>query len=53
MNIYLYQGENRMEMGDNFEDYDNTILLHKEYTIDMDIGMVLIAYPNEYEDADF
>ena len=47
MNIYLYEGEDRMEMGDNLENYDRQIVVNKEYTIDPNIGMVLIAYPNE------
>ena len=53
MNVYLYEGKDREDMGDNLEKYDGTMKVDKLYTVDPRDGMVLIAYPNKNKVTEF
>ena len=46
MNVYLYEGKDREDMDDNLETSGGPMKVGKEYTVDPDDGMILIAYPN-------
>ena len=53
MNVYLYGGSDRFNAITPITDQNEQVVLDQEYTVDADVGFLLIAYPDEDAETEF
>ena len=53
MNVYLYGGRSRMEATESIIDGNGQAAVGQTYTIGVDKGVLIVAYPNQYVDTEF
>jgi len=53
MNVYIYGGQNRYEALTNIVPWNNPNIAGDIYSVDYDIGAVIIAYPKEDSETEF
>ena len=47
MNVYIYGGKSRDNATEKIIDFNDQIQLNKEYSIDYNMGMIIVAFPNK------
>ena len=53
MNVFVYVGNSRTTATEPIIDDNERVQLNKNYTIDVEKGLLIVAYPKEDLDADF
>ena len=53
MNIFIYVGNSRFNATQSMINGNDKVILNKNYTIDVEQGILIVAYPKEDLDADF
>jgi hypothetical protein len=51
INLYLYQGKDMFNVERNLEDNEGKAIKNKEYFVDYENGMVLLAIPEENKET--